>query len=226
MNRRRFAALTAAAALVPLAGCAVNPRYSLAEAIRRLLTLSAQRAFDTLLAPGGFYDSGTARIVLPPELGGPGASSALAAALRFGPVKDRLAFAANRAAARGAERAAPVLADAVLSFSIEDAAAIVGGGSAAATEALERALGRSLVGVMFPVVDDTLRLAETDAVAQALRLVTGFDVASLARTVADQSHAILYRTIAAQEAAVRADPAATRDPLLIAAFGAARLRQQ
>ena len=134
-NQDRRALLRGAALLPLLAlpGCASTPGFSLTEAIRRLLTLASQRAFATLMADNGFFDSAVARIDLPPELGGPGASSLLARALRAGPVKDRLVRQVNRAAERGAARAAPIVADAITSLSIADAAAIISGGSGAAT---------------------------------------------------------------------------------------------
>lgn len=214
--------LLSGAILVPLLalpGCASMPTFSLTEAIRRLLTLSSQRAFAGLMAENGFFDNAVGRIDLPPELGGPGASSLLSRALRAGPIKDRLVRQVNRAAEKGAERAAPVVADAITTLSIADAAAIVTGGPGAATALLERAMGRSLVGTILPGIDAGLRLFDPQIVAEAFRLVSGLDMPRLARDVSDRAHDAIYRAIAAQEAAIRADPAATRDPLLIAVFG-------
>ncbi len=219
LSRRALVAGTALVPLLTLAGCASVPGISLTEAIRRLLTLSAQRAFATLMAENGFYDSAVARIDLPPELGGPGASGLLARALRTGPVKDRLVRQVNRAAERGAERAAPIVADAITTLSIADAAAIIGGGSGAATALLEQAMGRRLVGAMLPDIDGGLRLFDSAVVTEALRLVSGIDLPRLARDVSDRAHDAIYRAIAQEEGAIRADPAATRDPLLMAVFG-------
>lgn len=217
--------LIGGAALLPLLmlpGCASVPEMSLTEAIRRLLTLSAQRAFAALMADNGFYDNSVARIDLPPELGGPGASSLLTRALRTGPIKDRLSRQINRAAERGAARAAPIVADAITSLSIADAAAIITGGGGAATALLERAMGRGLVGAMLPDIDAGLRLFDSAVVAEALRLVSGIDLPRLARDVSDRAHDAIYRAIAAEETAIRADPGETGDPLLIGVFGLAR----
>jgi Protein of unknown function (DUF4197) len=222
LNDRRM--MLRGAALLPLlalAGCASTPGLSLTEAIRRLLTLASQRAFAALMADNGFYDSSVARIDLPPELGGPGASSLLARALRTGPVKDRLVRQVNRAAEQGARRAAPIVADAITSLSIEDAAAVISGGSGAATALLERAMGRGLVGAMLPDIDGGLRLFDSAVVTEALRMVSGIDLPRLARDVSERAHDAIYRAMAREEAAIRADPAATRDPLLIAVFGLA-----
>ncbi len=222
-SRRLFVTAALASPVLLLAGgCASTRGPSLTEAIRRLLILSSERAFDTLLAPGGFYDRNVARITLPPQLGGPGAGNLLSAALRTGPVKDRLIWEVSKAAARGAERAAPIIADTVRTFAIDDAPAIIFGGPAAATEALQRAMGRSLVGAMFPIVADGLALAENDVIVQALKMATGIDMTGLARHVSDQAHDAIYRAIASEEQAIRRDPAATRDPVLMAVLAAAR----
>jgi hypothetical protein len=218
-SRRSVMAGAAALPLLGLAGCASVPELSLTEAIRRLLSLSAQRAFAALMAENGFYDSAVARIDLPAELGGPGASGLLARALRSGPVRDRLVRQVNRAAERGAARAAPIVADAITSLSIADAAAIVAGGGGAATALLERAMGRGLVAAMLLDIDGGLKLFDSAVVAEALRLASGIDLPRLARDVSDRAHDAIYRAIAQEEAAIRANPAATNDPLLIAVFG-------
>jgi hypothetical protein len=222
INRRFLVTSAALLPLLALPGCASMPGLSLTEAIRRLLTLASQRAFAALMADNGFYDSGVARIDLPPELGGPGASSLLTRALRAGPVKDRLVRQVNRAAEKGAARAAPIVADAITNLSIADAAAIISGGSNAATALLESAMGRRLVAAMLPDIDGGLRLFDSAVVADALRLVSGIDLPRLARDVSDRAHDAIYRAIASEEAAIRADPAATNDPVLIGVFGLAR----
>ncbi|NJS15108.1 MAG: DUF4197 domain-containing protein [Sphingopyxis sp.] len=222
INRRTLIASTALLPLLALPGCASMPGLSLTEAIRRLLSLASQRALTALMADNGFYDSSVARIDLPPELGGPGASSLLTRALRAGPIKDRLLRQVNRAAEEGAERAAPIVADAITNLSIEDAAAIISGGSNAATALLESTMGRRLVAAMLPDIDNGLRLFDSAAVSEALRLVSGIDLPRLARDVSDRAHDAIYRTIASEEAAIRANPAATNDPLLIGVFGLAR----
>jgi hypothetical protein len=218
VSRRSVLGAAALLPLMSLTGCASMPGLSLTDAIRRLLTLSSQRAFAALMADNGFYDSSVARIDLPPELGGPGASSLLARALRTGPIKDRLVRQVNRAAEKGAARAAPIVADAITSLSIEDAAAIISGGSGAATALLERAMGRGLVGAMLPDIDGGLRLFDSQIVTEALRMVSGIDLPGLTRDISDRAHDAIYRAIAAEESAIRADPASTRDPLLIAAL--------
>src|SRR4249920_2980564 len=61
-SRRAFLAGSLAAATLALPGCATTGTYSLAEAIRRLLVLSSERAFGRMTAPGGFWDRQVAQI--------------------------------------------------------------------------------------------------------------------------------------------------------------------
>ena len=217
--------LLRAGALLPLLilpGCAAGGTLSLDEAIRRLLSLSSQRALASLMAAGGFYDSEIARIDLPPQLGGPGAGSVLASLLRTAPVRDRLLRQVNRAAEQGAERAAPLVADAVRSISIADALAVVRGGPTAATDLLSAAMGDSLVRAMLPGITDGLMLVDNAIVAQALRAASGIDLAGLANDVNRKASTAIFRAIGAEEAAIRANPRATGDPLLIGVLTLAR----
>lgn len=221
-DRRILLTGMALAPLLALPGCASMPGFGLTDAVRELLSLSSQRAFAMLLQPDGFYDSSVARIDLPPQLGGPGASSVASRILASGLFKDRLTRQVNSAAAKGTERAAPLVADAIRSISIADAAAIVRGGPHAATDLLEKAMGRSLVGAMFPGVDRGLRLADNAVVTEALRLATGIDFLGLTDDISNRAHDAIYRSIGAEEAAIRANPRATGNPLLIGVFGLGR----
>jgi hypothetical protein len=224
VNRRalvRLAALSPLLAVPLISGCAAGPGgFNLTEAIRRLLTLSSQRAFALLLQPNGFYDSQVARISLPPQFASGG--GLLQQVLGTQVVRDRLARSLNSAAERGAERAAPVITQAISSISVADAMSVLRGGPGAATALLEQSLAGGLVNQMFPAVGDALRIASDDVVARALRAATGYDVASLARDVSDGANRGIWRAIAAEEATIRANPQATNDPLLIAVLTLAR----
>ncbi|MDZ3833558.1 MAG: DUF4197 domain-containing protein [Sphingopyxis sp.] len=221
-DRRTLLSVLATAPLLALPGCASVPGFSLTDAVRELLTLSSQRAFAMLLQPGGFYDSEVARIDLPPQLGGPGATSVISRLLMSNLFKDRLIRQVNSAAEKGAERAAPLVADAIRSISIADAAAIIRGGPTAATDLLERAMGDSLVGAMFPGIEQGLRLADHAIVTEALRIATGINFQGLARDISNRARDAVYHAIGAEEAAIRANPRATGNPLLIGAFALGR----
>lgn len=136
--------------------------------------------------------------------------------------KERLMRQVNAAAEAGADRAAPIVADAIRTISIADAAAIVRGGPTAATDLLERSMGRSLVGAMFPGIGEALRMADNAVVTEALRVATGIDFRGLTQDISNRTHDAIYRAIGAEEAAIRANPRATGNPLLIGAFGLGR----
>lgn len=217
-------ALIASAAILPilaLPGCA-NSGFSLVEAIRRLLSISSQRAFATLMRENGFFDDAIARISLPDRLGGERASSIVALALRSGPVRERMLRQVNRAAEKGAEVAAPMVATAIQSMSVEDAVSIVRGGSIAATDLLQRQMGTALATAMVPGIDNGLRLFDSQIVNEALRLATGIDFAGLRDDVTAKTSNAIYRAIGREEAAIRANPSSANDPLLATVFGLGR----
>lgn len=117
ISRRSLLCSAALLPILTLPGCAETGRFSLVEAIRRLLSLSAQRAFANLMRENGFYDDQLARISLPDALGGSKGADVLAV-LASALFRNRLTKQVNRAAEKGAELAAPVVADAVLNMGI------------------------------------------------------------------------------------------------------------
>lgn len=224
MERRQFLSGGSALALLAVSGCSQGLGFSLTEAIRRLLSLSSQRALARLMAPGGFYDSQIGRITLPDQLGGSGGGSLLSRVLLSSVVRDRLLRQVNRAAEKGAERAAPVIADAIMSTSPQDAAAIIKAvGTPAATNLLQQHMGTALISAMLPGVDDGLKLFDNQAVTEALRAATGIDFAGLRDDVTRKASNAIFAEMGKEEMAIRADPRSTGDPVLIAAFTAGNL---
>lgn len=224
MERRQFLSGGSALALLAVSGCSQGLGFSLTEAIRRLLSLSSQRALARLMAPDGFYDSQIGRITLPDQLGGSGGGSLLSRVLLSSVVRDRLLRQVNRAAEKGAERAAPVIADAIMSTSPQDAAAIIKAvGTPAATNLLQQHMGTALISAMLPGVDDGLKLFDNQAVTEALRVATGIDFAGLRDDVTRKASNAIFAEMGKEEMAIRADPRATGDPVLIAAFTAGNL---
>lgn len=222
VSRRSLLCSAACLPIFALPGCADTGRFSLVDAIRRLLSLSAQRAFASLMRENGFYDDQLARISLPDALGGSRGTDVLTAVLASALFRSRLTKQVNRAAEKGAELAAPVVADAVLNMGIPDAAAIIRGGGSSATDLLKAAMGERLLGAMLPGIDRGLRLFDNAVVVEALRAATNIDFAGLRDDVTSKASEAVYRAIAREEMAIRADPASTNDPLLIAVFGLAK----
>lgn len=218
MARRSFLAGSSVVAIAALPGCSSMGRFSLVEAVRRLLELSAMRAFSRLTAPGGFWDSQVARIGLPEIFGTRGgiAQSILTSAV----FRDRLQRQLNIVAERGAERAAPLVTDAVRTIGVGNALAIIRGGPSAATAMLREQMGPALIEAMVPALADALRIASDPIVAQAIGLLAGIDINGVARSVSQKADDAIWAQIGSEEAAIRANPESTNDPVLIGVFKA------
>ena len=217
LARRALLAAACALPLLALPGCASVGAYLFEDAIRRLLTLSSQRAFARLLQENGFFEDEVARVPLPPELSGAGAVAS--ALLRTSLVQRQLLQLMNRAAADAAEAAAPVVYDAIRGMSLADAAALVRGGPTAATDLLERTMGNAIVDVMFPGVGGALRAFDDGLLNRIVQAATGIDFARLQRHVSESAARGIYRAIGREEAAIRADPRGSGDPMIASVFG-------
>lgn len=215
-SRRQILTLMAAAPLLALPACTGMGGFSMTDAVRELLMLSSQQAIAKLTAPGGFYDDQVARITLPNQTGNNG--NILTRLLTSNLAKDRLTREVNKAAERGAERAAPIIIDVIRHISITDAIAILRGGPTAATALLQRNMGDQLVGAMFPELQDALSIASNPVVAELLRASSGVDIASLAQDASRQANDAIFRAIGREETNIRANPQQTRNPLLIGAL--------
>lgn len=213
LARRSFLVGTAVSGLMLLPGCASVGGFSMVEAIRRLLMLSAERAFARLTAPGGFWDSEVARFDLPELFTGSGGSirSLLTSTL----FKNQLQKQLNLVAEKGAARAAPVVYDAVRSISIADAVGIVQGGPTAATSFLRSAMGPALINAMIPGLSDALRVSSDPVLGQAMRALSGVDLGGIAQSIANRADNSIWYQIGFEETAIRANPESTNDPVLI-----------
>jgi hypothetical protein len=218
-DRRQLLLAGAASAALVLPGCSSLPGFSLVDAIRRLLGRASQNAFALLLQPGGFYDSNVARLALPDRFGGAAGTGLVSVVLQSRQFRDKLQRQLNRAAEKGAERAAPLVAEAVRNVSIEAADAIVRGGPQAATGFLRGKMGPALVEAMLPGIADGLRLFDDQVISQAIKSVAGFDVSALAGDINRKADNAIWAAIGLEEANIRANPQATNDPLLIGVFG-------
>ena len=217
LTRRRLLAAGFALPLLALPSCASLGGFGFEDALRRLLTLSSQRAFARLLRENGFFEDELARIPLPPQFSGAGAIAS--ALLRTPLVQNQLLQLMNRAAANAAEAAAPIVYDSIRSMSFADAVSLVRGGPTAATDFLQRAMGEAIVDAMFPGVGNALRLFDNGLVNRLVQAATGIDFAGLQRHVTRSAANGIYRAIGREEAAIRANPRETGDPVLIGAFG-------
>jgi Protein of unknown function (DUF4197) len=224
LTRRSLVAAGLALPLLALPGCAtrLGDLAGLEDAVRRLLTLSSQRAFARLLSDEGFFRDDITRIELPPQLGGRSITAALAIALGTRAVQDRLLRVVNEAAKEGAGRAAPLVADSIRDMTIADARAILRGGPTAATDHLARSIGERLFDAIFPGVGQALRLAENGVIQRVLQVATGINFVGLQADVTRKTSAAIYNAMGREEAAIRADPRASGDPVLAGVLGALR----
>jgi hypothetical protein len=218
-RRSLLAGAAGAGALLLLPGCAgTGGGFSLTEAIRRLLLLSSENAFARLTAPGGFWDEQVARIGLEQFLGARG--NTLSRILTSTLFKDRLEERFASFAIDASFRAAPVVTDAVRVIGFANAIELVRGGPSAASDFLRLELGTALIDAMVPELGEAIRIASDPLVGQLIDAATGTNVSGMAQRLSGAIDDAVWTEIGREEAAIRADPQATRDPLLIGVFGA------
>ena len=225
LSRRRFVAGAIALPLVALPACTTVGDFAGAgfeDAIRRLLTLSSQRAFTGLLQENGFFQDDLARVQLPGQLGGSGVTAALASLLGSNAVQGQLLRLVNTAARNAAENAAPVVYDSIRNMSITDAMSLVRGGPTAATNYLQQSIGTRIVDILFPGVGNALRVLDNGLINRALGAATGINFAGLQQNVAEQAASGIWRAIGREEAAIRANPRSVNDPVIASVFGLLR----
>lgn len=217
-RRSLLAGAAGAGAVLLLPGCAsTGGGFSLVEAVRRLLLLASENAFARLTAPDGFWDEQVARLGLANVLGTRG--DVLGRILTSQAFKDRLEERFAGFAIEASFRAAPVVTDAIRVIGFENAVALVRGGPDAASLYLRQELGTALLDAVVPELGDALRVSRDPLVGQALSALTGVDVAGVADRFGREIDDAIWGEIGREEAAIRANPEATRDPVLIGVFG-------
>ena len=220
-NRRKFlAGMGAGGTLLAFPACNSFGGFGLEDAIRRLLYISSERAFARMLQPGGFWDQQVAQIGLNNLLGTRG--NVLSNILTSTLFRDRLSGAFADIAIEGAERAAPIVTDAVRVIGLRNAVALVEGGPTAATSFLRQDLGLTLVEAMIPELGQAMRIANEPLVGELLSGLTGVDVRGVANNFSRSIDDAIWREMGFEEAEIRRNPRATNDPLLIGVFGGAR----
>jgi len=217
-RRTLLAGVLAGGALLTLPGCATYSEISFTEAVRRLLVMSSERAFVRLTAQGGYWDQQVARVGLDQYFGTRG--NVLATVLTSALFKSRMEDVVADIAVDASYRVAPVVTDAARTIGYANAVALIRGGPTAASSFLRQEMGDRLILTMLPEIDDALRVAEDPLVSQLLSGLTGVDLPSVTRALASTVDDAIWREIGNEEAAIRADPASTRDAVLIGVFGA------
>lgn len=217
IGRRVFLGAAAGGAVLALPGCQSMGGFSLEDAIRRILFLSSERAFARMTADGGYWDEAVETIGLANLLGTRG--NVLASILTSNIFKQRLNDSFADIAAEGAERAAPLVTEAVRTIGVENALALVRGGPTAATAYLQGQMGNALVEQLVPELGQAMRIAQDPLVGELLTGLTGIDIPGVARNFSGRINSAIWNEIGVEESAIRANPRATNDPLLIGVFG-------
>lgn len=216
-RRALLAGAAGGAALILLPGCANTGGFSMTEAVRRMLLLASENAFARLTAPGGFWDEQVARVGLNQFLGTRG--DVLSRILTSGLVKDRLEERFATFAIDASFRAAPVVTDAISVIGFANAVDLVRGGPTAASSYLRAEVGTALIDAVVPELGQAIRVSRDPLLGEAIGALTGVNVGAVAERVGTEVDNAIWGEIAREEAAIRANPQATRDPLLIGVFG-------
>ncbi|MDT8280718.1 MAG: DUF4197 domain-containing protein [Erythrobacter sp.] len=217
-RRSLLAGAAGAGALLLMPGCAsTGGGFSMEEAVRRMLLLASENAFARLTAPGGFWDEQVARIGLNQLMGTRG--DVLSRILTSSLVKDRLEERFASLAIEASFRAAPVVTDAVRVIGFENAIDLVRGGPTAASDFLRLQMGSALIDAMVPELGEAIRLSNDPLIGQTIGALTGVNPGDVASRIGREVDNAVWGEIAREEAAIRANPQATRDPLLIGVFG-------
>ena len=218
-GRRAFlGGLSLGGAALALPACTSLGGFGLVDAVQRILFLSSERAFGRMLQSNGFWDDQVAQLGLNNLLGTRG--DVLSRILTSALFKNRLQNAFGDIAYEGAERAAPLVTDAVRTIGIQNAIDLVRGGPTAATGFLRQSMGRTLIEAMVPELGTAMRVASDPLVGELINGLTGVDLSGATTRFADNIDNTIWREIGNEEAAIRRDPGATRDPLIIGVFGA------
>lgn len=210
-----------AALFLTLPACAGTQGFSLTEAIRRLLLRASDNAFARLTSPDGYWDQQVARVGLGQLLGTRG--DVLSRVLTSTLFKDRLEDAFADIAVDASFAAAPIVTDAVRVIGLSNAVSLVRGGPTAATQALRGELGGRLIETMVPELGQAIRIASDPLVAELINGATGTNIAGIAQRLAGNVDDAIWNEIGVEEAAIRANPSATNDPVLIGVFGVGSL---
>ncbi|MFO1330771.1 MAG: DUF4197 domain-containing protein [Rubrivivax sp.] len=222
MDRRQFTRAVPALGLV-----LARPAWALSAddasaGVRAALERGATVAVSLLGKPDGFLSNPKVRIPLPGVLDD---AAQLLRKLGQGKRVDELTTAMNRAAEAAVPEAKALLLDAARKLTLQDAVAIVRGGSTSVTDFFARHTREPLTARFLPIVTratEKVKLADRynafAAKASALGLLKG-DQANLQQHVTHKALDGLYLTIGEEEQRIRADPVQTGSRILRQVFG-------
>lgn len=222
IGRRQFTCAVPALVLAPAFPAQALTSGDAAAGVRAALERGAEVAVSLLGKPDGFLANPKVRIPLPGVLED---AAKLLRKLGQGARVDELSTAMNRAAEAAMPEAKALLLDAARKLTLQDALAIVRGGSTSVTDYFARHTREPLTTRFLPIVTratQKVKLAERynafAAKASGLGLLKG-EQANLQQHVTHKALDGLYLTIGEEEQRIRADPVKTGSRILRQVFG-------
>jgi hypothetical protein len=220
MDRRGF--ILSAAAISSLTACAGMGglgSLNLVEAIKQLLLLSSQRGLSKLASNGGFLNNAATKIGMGDVLD-TGKMSAVLMVLNQLGVLNGVEQGMNKAAEQAAGKIAPWIADGVKGMSITDAASIINGPGDAATNLLKTAVGNKLQSELGGLVGGALQAMNVlgPLLGASGINIGGLNLGNITNGITQKAGTAIFGAIAQEERFIRANPQATGNADIIAAF--------
>jgi hypothetical protein len=200
LSRRNVVSGASMAALVTLSGCGGDTLASLtgsSTTAQAPLKIAAGRALTALGSAGGFAGSAAAKISLPVQLAGQSGGSIFGASLTESTYRAKLVATVNAVA----EAAIPA-AKALIENGAATYAAASGPGPYPGTDALQRAIGASLLAPVSAAIEARLNGPDGVVVDEALAQVIGIDKAGFTADVAQRAIAGIFAAIGVEEAGI------------------------
>lgn len=190
--------------------------------LKEALAVGAGRVVETVGKSDGYNNDPAIHIPLPESL-----RNVQSTLKKFGMsgMADDLELKLNRAAEAAAPGTKQAFLDAIKAMSLDDAKAIYNGPKDAATQYFKRTTSGSLMGVIKPVVDQSLD--QVGAVASYNNLIGKYSslpfVPDVKANISDHTVGLalagLFHYLAKEEAAIRDNPAKRTTELLSKVFG-------
>ena len=195
----------------------VGGAFSLADVLRRLLTLSSQNAFARLSGKGDFWQEQMAQMDLAKMTGNGG--NVLSRMLVSSPFKAELEDQFAGLAAEAGKLAEPLVFFEARNIYTSDATRLLRKRPGEATNFLRKQMRDKLVDAIAPGLDRDLRKAADPALGALVSPLSEAEIEELVKALTSEIEEIIWDEIAAEERKIRANPQETDDLLLIRVFG-------
>ncbi len=191
--------------------------------LREALTISTQKAVDSLSVENGYFDNPAVKIRVPEKV------RTIAEDLRkigFYKTVDEFERSMNRAVEMAAPMATPIFISSIKEMAFDDARKILNGGDFAATEYFRKKASHRLYETFKPMVSETLN--QVKAAKKYKKMIENYaalipfpetQIIDLDRYVAEKGIDGFFLMMAEEEKKIRTDPVARTTNLLKQVFG-------